>query len=86
MSAAVATWPVPHASARAWLREGTRVFADRVAELPEDAFGGPSALPGWSRAQLVAHVARNADALANLAAWARTGVETPMYADARERE
>jgi maleylpyruvate isomerase len=45
----------------------------------------PSGLPGWTRAYVVAHVARNADALVNLLTWARTGVPTPMYAslDAR---
>jgi maleylpyruvate isomerase len=40
----------------------------------------PSALPGWTRAHVLTHVARNADAVANLAHWARTGEERPMYA------
>ncbi|WP_291408001.1 maleylpyruvate isomerase family mycothiol-dependent enzyme [Actinophytocola sp.] len=40
----------------------------------------PSGLPGWTRAHLVAHLIGNAGALGNLLAWARTGVETPMYA------
>ncbi|MBD3008267.1 maleylpyruvate isomerase N-terminal domain-containing protein [Streptomyces sp. 5-10] len=48
-------------------------------------FARPSALPGWSRAHLVAHVARDADALVNLLNWARTGVETSMYASADQR-
>lgn len=45
----------------------------------------PSRLPGWSRGHLLTHIARNADGLRNLLIWARTGVETPMYAtpDAR---
>jgi maleylpyruvate isomerase len=34
---------------------------------------------------VVAHVARNADALVNLVTWARTGVQTPMYADRAQR-
>ncbi|MET7733685.1 maleylpyruvate isomerase family mycothiol-dependent enzyme [Streptomyces sp. NPDC005402] len=39
-------------------------------------------------AHLLAHVARNADALLNLLNWARTGVETPVYEgpDQRVRE
>ncbi|GAB3428896.1 mycothiol-dependent maleylpyruvate isomerase NagL [Actinophytocola sediminis] len=41
----------------------------------------PSGLPGWTRAHLVAHLIGNAAALGNLLTWARTGVETPMYAD-----
>jgi maleylpyruvate isomerase len=34
---------------------------------------------------VVAHVARNADALVNLLQWARTGVETPMYPSVEAR-
>ncbi|WP_275562766.1 maleylpyruvate isomerase N-terminal domain-containing protein [Streptomyces sp. 5-6(2022)] len=48
-------------------------------------FARPSALPGWSRAHLVAHVARDADALVNLLNWARTGVDSSMYASADQR-
>jgi maleylpyruvate isomerase len=45
----------------------------------------PSGLPGWSRAHVVAHLVGNADGLVNLATWAASGHETPMYpsADAR---
>jgi maleylpyruvate isomerase len=45
----------------------------------------PSGLPGWTQAYVVAHVARNADALVNLLTWARTGVRTPMYASREAR-
>jgi maleylpyruvate isomerase len=45
----------------------------------------PSGLPGWTQAYVVAHVARNADALVNLLTWARTGVPTPMYASLEAR-
>ncbi len=45
----------------------------------------PSALASWTRAHVVAHVARNADALDNLITWARTGVETPMYESSEQR-
>jgi maleylpyruvate isomerase len=44
----------------------------------------PSLLPAWTRAHVLTHLARNADGLANLARWARTGEETPMYAGGRE--
>lgn len=60
---------------------GTEFLENAVGALPDDAFREPCALPGWTRAHLVAHVARNAEALSRLAAWARTGVETPMYPD-----
>jgi maleylpyruvate isomerase len=62
---------------------GTELLTRAVDALPDDALRAPSALPGWSRAHVVAHVARNAEALMRLASWARTGVETPMY---RSRE
>lgn len=42
--------------------------------------GSPSGLPGWSRAQLVGHLAGSAFGLVNLCDWAASGVETPMYA------
>ncbi|SFF18147.1 maleylpyruvate isomerase [Actinacidiphila alni] len=68
------------------VREATEHFLAAATELPADALAGPSLLPGWSRGHLLAHVARNADALVNLLTWARTGVETPMYADAATRD
>ncbi|MFL5993021.1 MAG: maleylpyruvate isomerase family mycothiol-dependent enzyme [Streptomyces sp.] len=65
--------------------KGTAAFEAAVHRLTDPGFTRPSSLPGWSRAHLVAHVARNADALVNLLTWARTGVETPMYASGDQR-
>ena len=48
------------------MRRGEAFFLDQVATLDDDDFAGPSGLPDWSRAHVVAHVARNADALGNL--------------------
>lgn len=45
----------------------------------------PSLLPGWSRGHVITHIARNADGYVNLLTWARTGVETPMYASVEQR-
>jgi maleylpyruvate isomerase len=64
---------------RQWWADGELAVAGMVDRLPDDAFAEESALPSWSRAHVVAHLARNADALVNLLTWARTGVETPMY-------
>ncbi|WP_300012556.1 maleylpyruvate isomerase family mycothiol-dependent enzyme [Pseudonocardia sp.] len=69
-----------------WMGAGTEFLVQLVDALPDDALRAPSALPGWTRAHVVAHVARNAEALTRLATWARTGVETPMYADAQQRD
>jgi maleylpyruvate isomerase len=68
-----------------WMGAGTEFLARVVDALPDDALRAPSALPGWSRAHVIGHVARNAEALTRLASWARTGVETPMYADREQR-
>ena len=62
-----------------WMHDGTELAVATVRELPDDALAGPSLLPGWTRAHVVGHLARNADALVNLLNWARTGIETPMY-------
>ena len=69
-----------------WVAAGTDRFVRTVADLGPDGLSRPSLLPGWTRAHVVAHVARNADALARLASWARTGTETPMYASPEQRE
>ena len=51
-----------------------------------DALADASALSGWSRAHLVAHLDGNARALTNLVTWARTGVETTMYSSMTQRD
>ena len=61
------------------MRAGTEHVFALVAKLSDAELAEPSALPEWSRAHVVAHLARNAEALIRLVAWARTGVETPMY-------
>ncbi|ANN20713.1 maleylpyruvate isomerase [Amycolatopsis orientalis] len=61
-------------------------WARVVRGLDEEAVHAPSALPGWTRAHLLSHLARNADGLANLLTWAKTGVETPMYAGEAARD
>jgi maleylpyruvate isomerase len=60
-------------------RRGDAFFFAQLEQLDDDALHEPCALPGWTRAHVVGHMARNADALVNLLTWARTGVETPMY-------
>ncbi|MFC9503775.1 maleylpyruvate isomerase family mycothiol-dependent enzyme [Streptomyces sp. NPDC057002] len=68
----------PHAMLE-WVAKGTAAFEAEVHGATDPDLAEPSYLPGWSRAHIVAHLARNADALLNLLNWARTGVETPMY-------
>jgi maleylpyruvate isomerase len=45
----------------------------------------PSALPAWTRAHVVGHLVGNALGLDNLARWAATGAETPMYPSPESR-
>lgn len=54
--------------------------------LDAEALAAPSLCAGWTRAHVLAHLARNADALTNLLTWARTGTETFMYASKEERD
>ncbi|MQA60718.1 MAG: maleylpyruvate isomerase family mycothiol-dependent enzyme [Actinophytocola sp.] len=68
-----------------WAEEGTDLCARAVDGLEEEQYAEGTTLPGWTRAQLVAHLAANAEALRNLAHWAATGEETPMYSSPEQR-
>src|SRR5262249_38151157 len=72
------------ADARGWMQHGTALFMSQT-DLGDRALDEASALPGWSRRHLLAHVAANADALGNLVRWAATGEPTPMYASPTRR-
>ena len=68
-----------------WMREGTDGLLATVDHLCDDELAAPSALPGWSRRHVLAHVGFNAAALRRLASWARTGTPSPMYASKEQR-
>jgi maleylpyruvate isomerase len=68
-----------------WSVEGTRQFLGAAADLNDSSFSAASLLPGWTRAQVVAHVAANAVALRNLVHWAQSGEPTPMYSSPEQR-
>jgi maleylpyruvate isomerase len=68
------------------VREATEDLLREVSRLDDAEIGLPSLLPGWTRAHVVTHLARNADALVNLLTWARTGIEHPMYASRADRD
>ncbi|PRY50182.1 maleylpyruvate isomerase [Geodermatophilus tzadiensis] len=73
-------------AARRWVAEGTDLLLGVLDRTGDDALSGPTALPGWTGRHLVSHVAANAEALLNLAHWAATGEETPMYASPEQRD
>ncbi|MGP4019564.1 maleylpyruvate isomerase family mycothiol-dependent enzyme [Saccharopolyspora sp. 5N708] len=68
------------------IERASRRLLDTVAELDELAVRQASLLPGWSRAHVMTHLARNADGFGNLLIWARTGIEHPMYASGDDRD
>ena len=53
--------------------------------ITEPDLRAPSLLPGWTRAHVLAHLARGADAMRNLLAGARSGQDLPAYASAEAR-
>jgi maleylpyruvate isomerase len=70
----------------AWAYDGAAHLRALTARMGEDAFAAPSALPRWSRAHVLSHIARNADAMVNLLEWARTGIVTPAYPSRERRD
>jgi maleylpyruvate isomerase len=73
------------AATLAWMRNGTQTMLAAVSALQPPDFDAPTLLPAWHRRTVVAHLARNADALGRLLDWARTGVKNPMYASPQQR-
>ncbi|PTA42627.1 maleylpyruvate isomerase family mycothiol-dependent enzyme [Micromonospora sp. RP3T] len=56
-----------------------------VTALAAADVAAPSLLPGWTRAHVLTHLARNADGFVNLLTAARTGADIPMYASVEAR-
>jgi maleylpyruvate isomerase len=67
------------------LDTATQRVLDEARLLSESDLRAPSLLPGWSRGHVLAHLARNADAMRNLLAGARAGQQRPAYASAEAR-
>lgn len=63
-------------------------FLSTLSGLTDAQIGESTLVPPWTRGHVITHVARAADSLCRLLEWARTGVETPQYAnmDARAAE
>jgi maleylpyruvate isomerase len=64
----------------------TQRLLDDARTIPEASLRAPSQLPGWTRAHVLAHVARGADAMRNLLIGARSGQDRPAYASAQARD
>ena len=66
--------------------QATQRLLDTARIITEPDLRAPSLLPGWTRAHVLAHVARNADAMRNVLVGVRTGQDRPGYASAEARE
>ena len=64
----------------------TQRLLDGARVLPEPDLRAPSLLPGWTRADVLAHLACGADAMRGLLAGARAGQQRPVTASAADRE
>ncbi|MDQ0990255.1 maleylpyruvate isomerase family mycothiol-dependent enzyme [Streptomyces sp. V3I7] len=71
---------IDHAHDLASVRDASERLLTAVAQLDEAAVTEPSRLPGWTRGHVLAHVARNADALVNVLEG------RPMYASGPVRD
>ncbi|KMS81887.1 mycothiol maleylpyruvate isomerase [Streptomyces leeuwenhoekii] len=69
-----------HAHDLASVRDATERLLTAVGELDNAAVTQPSRLPGWTRGHVLAHLARNADALVNVLEG------RPMYASGEARD
>jgi maleylpyruvate isomerase len=66
--------------------QATQRLLDAARIMAEPDLRGPSLLPRWTRAHVLAHLARNADALRNLLIGVWSGQDRPAYASAEGRQ
>jgi len=66
--------------------QATQRLLDVARVITEPDLRAPSLLPGWTRAHVLTHVARNADAMRNLLVGARSGQSRAAYASVEARE
>jgi maleylpyruvate isomerase len=66
--------------------QATQRLLDAARIIPEADLRAPSLLPGWTRAHVLAHLARDADAIRNLLIGARSGQDRAAYASAHARD
>jgi maleylpyruvate isomerase len=67
------------------VRQGTRRLLRSVETLTDTDVAQPCLLPGWSRAELVTHLARNADGLRRIAEAAARGEVADQYPGGNEQ-
>ena len=68
-----------------WIDDATQRLLGSARVIAEPDLRQPSLLPGWSRAHVLAHLARGADAMRALLVGVRAGEDRPAYASAQAR-
>jgi len=66
--------------------DATQRLLSTARVIAEPDLRQPSLLPGWTRAHILAHLARGADAMRALLVGTRSGRELPAYASAEARD
>jgi maleylpyruvate isomerase len=64
----------------------TSLLMRTAAGLDDESMRVASRCQGWTRAHVLSHIARNADALGNLVGWAVTGIPRAMYDSPEARD
>jgi maleylpyruvate isomerase len=67
------------------VRRATREVLRAIDDLTDEQASAPSRLPGWTRAEVITHLARNADAIRAMAETAARGEVGLMYQSAEAR-
>lgn len=68
------------------LARETSLLIRTARALNDTSVQADSLCEGWTRAHVLSHLARNADALGNLVSWAVSGTPVPMYLSAEARD
>ncbi len=68
------------------LAGSTQRYLGALTVLDDESLRAPSVLPGWSRAHVVAHLSRNADAFTRVLEQAATGGPASMYDSGEDRD
>lgn len=66
--------------------EATQRLLGATIAISDEDWQQPSSLPGWTRAHVASHIARNADGLRRLATNVLEGRNDPMYPQDRDEE
>lgn len=71
---------------RGLVTAATQQLLGGTIDVSDERWTEPSRLPGWSRAHVATHLARQADGLGRVAVGASLGTRQPMYASPEQRE